>query len=87
MMSLGEGIKAIRDNQRIIHYRVAFSAIYALGLPKPYEGHFMDYVCGVKGKNMINNKIFVAVENGVRIYYPDGVIRFFSNSWEGEMFI
>lgn len=42
---------------------------------------------GDTGQSMINEKIFISVKGGVRIYYPDGVIRFFSNNWEGPMFV
>lgn len=37
--------------------------------------------------NKINDKVFEFTKEGVRIYYPDGVIRFISNTWEGEMFV
>ena len=47
--------------------------------------HFM--LIQEDGINMINQKVFKYIKGGVRIYYPDGVIRFVSNSWEGEMFI
>lgn len=41
----------------------------------------------VGGSSVINGKVFEAVRGGVKIFYPDGVIRFISNSWEGEMHV